>query len=64
VKYISRTLKWNHSSVRKISTSQSVPVDWRKKDKEISARIHEKIRVEDVDVIVNADKMFLLFHPF
>jgi len=50
--------------VRKISTSQSVPVDWRKKDKEISARIHEKIRVEDVDVIVNADKMFLLFHPF
>jgi hypothetical protein len=50
--------------VKKNSISRSVPVDWRKKAEENSARIREEFREEDVDVVVNADKTFLLFHPF
>jgi NACalpha-BTF3-like transcription factor len=64
VKNIPRTLKRNHWSVRKISISQSLPLDWRKKAEENSARIREKFREEDIDVVVNADETFLLFHPF
>jgi hypothetical protein len=29
-----------------------------------SARIREKNREENVDVVINADEAFLLFHPF
>jgi hypothetical protein len=53
-----------HWSVRKISISQSVPVDWRKKAEDNSTRIRERFRLENVDVVVNADETFLLFHPF
>jgi hypothetical protein len=41
-----------------------VPVDWCKKAEQNSARIREKFRAEDVDVIMNADETFFLFHPF
>jgi hypothetical protein len=64
IKFISRAFKRNNWSVRKISISQSVPVDCRKKAEQNSARIHEKYRPEDVDVIMNADETFLLFYPF
>ncbi len=63
-KFISRVLKRNRWSVRKISISQSIPVDWRQKAEENSARIREKFTMENVDVVVNADETFLLFHPF
>jgi hypothetical protein len=63
-KFISRVLKRNRWSVRKISISQSVPVDWRQKAEENSARIREKFKTQNVDVVVNADETFLLFHPF
>jgi len=63
-KFISRTLRRNNWSIRKITISQSVPVDWRKKAEQNSARIRAKFRAEDVDVVVNADETFLLFHPF
>ena len=63
-KFISRVLKRNRWSVRKISILQSIPVDWRQKAEENSARIREKFTMENVDVVVNADETFLLFHPF
>jgi hypothetical protein len=63
-KFMSRVLKRNQWSVRKITISQSVPVDWRQKAEMNSARIREKFREENVDVVVNADETFLLFHPF
>jgi hypothetical protein len=50
--------------VEKNSISRSVSVDWHKKAEENSARIREKFREEDIDVVVNADETFLLFHPF
>ncbi len=59
-----RVLQRNHFSVRKISISQSVLVDWRQKAESNASRIREKLRDEKVDVIINADEMFLLFHPF
>jgi hypothetical protein len=63
-KFLSRVLKRRHWSARKISISQSVPVDWRKKAEDNSTRIRERFRSENVDVVVNADETFLLFHPF
>lgn len=63
-KFISRTLEKNDWSVRKITISQSVPVDWRSKAVENSARIRQKFNEEKVGVVVNADETFLLFHPF
>jgi hypothetical protein len=44
--------------------SQTVPVDWCNKAEENSARIRERFRANNVDVVVNADETFLLFHPF
>ncbi len=63
-KYISRALEGNNWSSRKITISQSVPVDWRSKALENTARIRQKFKDENVDVVVNADETFLLFHPF
>ncbi len=63
-KFIARTLKRNKWSVRKITISQSIPVDWRTKSEENAARIRDKFSAENVDVVVNADETFLLFHPF
>ena len=63
-KFISRVLERHQWSVRKISISQSVPVDWRMKAEMNSARIRKKFKDEDVDVVINADETFLLFHPF
>jgi hypothetical protein len=40
-----------------------VPVDWRNKAEQNSERIRERIRGENVDVVINADETFLLFHP-
>ena len=54
----------NRFSIRKISISQSVPVDWRSKAEENTARIRATFLKEDVDVVINADETFLLFHPF
>lgn len=64
LRFIARTLKKNKWSVRKITISQSIPVDWRKKSEDNAARIHDKFLAENVDVVVNADETFLLFHPF
>jgi hypothetical protein len=63
-KFIQRVLKRNNFSVRKMTTSQSVPVDWRQKAEDNTRRIREKFKAEKVDVVVNADETFLLFHPF
>jgi hypothetical protein len=63
-KFVSLVLERHQWSVRKISISQSIPVDWRMKAKMNSARIRKKIKDEDVDVVINADETFLLFHPF
>jgi len=46
-----------------MSISQSVPVDWRSKAEQNTSRIREKFLSEKVDVVVNADETFLLFHP-
>jgi len=54
----------NRFSIRKISISQSVPVDWRSKAEENTARIRATFLKEDVDVVINADETFLLFHSF
>ena len=53
----------NRISVRKMSILQSVPVDWRSKAEQNTSRIREKFLSEKVDVVVNADETFLLFHP-
>jgi hypothetical protein len=42
-RYVQRVLKQNRFSVRKISISQSVPVDWRKKAEDNAARVREKL---------------------
>jgi len=63
-KFIARTLKKNKWSVQKITISQSIPVDWRTKSEENAARTRNKFSAENVDVVVNADETFLLFHPF
>jgi hypothetical protein len=63
-KFISHVLKRNRWSVQKISISQSVPVDWRQKAEENNARVRDRFRKHNVDVVVNADETFLLFHPF
>jgi uncharacterized protein (UPF0210 family) len=54
-------LKRNNFSVRKMTISQSVPVDWRQKAEDNTRRIREKFKAEKVDVVVNADETFLLF---
>jgi hypothetical protein len=43
---------------------ESTPVDWRIKSEQNCARIRQRFLKEDVDVVVNADETFLLFHPF
>jgi hypothetical protein len=63
-RYVQRVLARNQFSVRKISISQSVPADWRSKAEENSARIRSTFLKEKVDVVINADETFLLFHPF
>jgi hypothetical protein len=63
-RYVQRVLARNRFSIRKISISQSVPVDWRSKAEENTARIRATFLKEDVDVVINADETFLLFHPF
>jgi len=60
--FISRVLDRHHWSVRKITISQSVPIDWREKAQANSARIRKKFSDNKVDVVVNADETFLLFH--
>jgi len=62
-KFVRRVLVRNRFSVRKMSISQSVPVDWRSKAEQNTSRIREKFLSEKVDVVVNADETFLLFHP-
>jgi hypothetical protein len=61
---VQRKLARNKFSVRKISISQSVPADWHSKAEENSARIRSTFLKEKVDVVINADETFLLFHPF
>jgi hypothetical protein len=63
-KYVQRVLARHNYSVRKISISQSVPPDWRQKAQENAERIRTTFCKEKVDVVVNADETFLLFHPF
>jgi len=63
-KFISRTLQRNNWSVRKMTISQSIPVDWRIKSEQNCAWIRQRFLKEDVDVVVNEDETFLLFHPF
>lgn len=63
-RYVQRVLARNKFSIRKISISQSVPTDWRSKAEDNTARIRATFLKEDVDVVINADETFLLFHPF
>ena len=63
-RYVQRVLARNNFSVRKISISQSVPPDWREKAEENAARIRHTFLKEKVDIVINADETFLLFHPF
>jgi hypothetical protein len=61
-KFLHRTLKRHHYSVRENSISQSIPVDWRVKAEENSLRIRTQFKAANVDVVVNADETFVLFH--
>jgi hypothetical protein len=61
-KFLVHVLYRNNYSIHKITISQSLPVDWRQKAEENSARIREKFRTEKVDIVVNADETFLLLH--
>jgi hypothetical protein len=61
-KFISHVLKRNQYSIRKNSILQSVPVDWRQKSEENTLRIRTLFKDENVDVVVNADENFVLFH--
>jgi hypothetical protein len=63
-RYVQRVLERNKFSVRKVSISQSIPSNWRSKAESNAARIRETFSRENVDVVVNADETFLLFHPF
>jgi hypothetical protein len=63
-RYVQRVLERHKFSVRAISISQSVPRDWRSKAEENAARIRATFLKEKVDVVINADETFLLFHPF
>ena len=61
-KFLNRSLKKHKFSIRKNSISQSVPVDWRQKAEENTARIRTLFRNENVDIVINADETFVLFH--
>jgi hypothetical protein len=61
-KFIGRVLKKNKYSIRKNSISQSVPLDWRRKSEENTLRIRTLFKAENVDVVINADETFVLFH--
>jgi hypothetical protein len=60
--FLKRTLSKYKYSVRKNYISQSVPVDWRSKAEENTLRIRNLFKKEDVDVVINADETFVLFH--
>ncbi len=60
--FIGRVLKANKYSIRKNSISQSVPTDWRSKAEENALRIRTLFKAENVEVVINADKTFVLFH--
>jgi hypothetical protein len=63
-RYVLRVFARNRFSIQKNSISQSVPADWQLKAEENAARIRATFLKEDVDVVINADETFLLFHPF
>jgi hypothetical protein len=63
-RFVQWVLSRNKFSTRKISISQSIPVDWHSKAEENAVRIREQFFKENVDVIINADETFHLFHPF
>jgi len=60
--FIGRVLKANKYSIRKKSISQSVPTDWRSKADENALRIWTLFKAENVEVVINADETFVLFH--
>jgi hypothetical protein len=62
-KYVKRVLARNHCSEYKIFISQSIPTDWHNKAEENASRIRLTFSLEKVNVTVNADETFLLFHP-
>jgi hypothetical protein len=61
-KFLHRSLKKHKFSIHKNSISQSVPVDWQQKAEENTSRIRTLFRKENVDVVINADETFALFH--
>lgn len=61
-KFLHRVLKRNQYSVRKNSISQSIPVDWRVKAEENALQIRNQFYKAKVDVVINADETFVLFH--
>ena len=61
-KFLHCVLKRNQYSVRKNSISQSIPVDWRVKAEDNALRIRNLFKDENVDVVINADETFVLFH--
>jgi len=60
--FVGHVLKANKYSIRKNSISQSVPLDWRNKAEENALRIRTLFKNEKVDVVINADETFVLFH--
>jgi hypothetical protein len=60
--FIRHVLDQNQYSVRKNTISQSVPVDWRSKVEDNAAKIRALFKEEKVDIIINADETFVLFH--
>jgi hypothetical protein len=61
-KFLHRVLKRNQCNGRKNSISQSIPVDWRVKAEENALRIRNQFNEAKVDVVINADETFVLFH--
>lgn len=61
-KFIHRVLDRYNYSIRRNSISKSVPVDWRSKAEDNALRIRTLFKEEKVDVVINADETFVLFH--
>jgi len=61
-KFLGQILKKNKFSIRQNSIPQSLPLDWQRKSKENTLRICTLFKAENVNVVINADKTFVLFH--
>lgn len=60
--FVTRTLQYFNFCVRKSTVSQSIPRSWRELAIAGALRTRNRIREEDVQVVIAADETFLRFH--